>query len=86
MRGNEFKRISNRDSGDSDMQVARGNSDWFAQWICISMVAKLCMARARVKARFTLLSKQAISRGYVVDMDVFQLGLLKRELSVLSET
>ena len=50
------------------------------------MVAKLCMARARVKARFTLLSKQAISRGYVVDMDVFQLGLLKKELLVLIET
>ena len=44
------------------------------------------MARARVKARFTLLSTQAIRRGYVVDMDVFQLGLLKKELSVLSET
>ena len=44
------------------------------------------MARARVKARFTILSKQAISCGYVVDMDVFQLGLLKKELSVLSET
>ena len=50
------------------------------------MVAKLCMARARVKARFTILSKQAISCGYVVDMDVFQLGLLKKELSVLIET
>ena len=37
------------------------------------------MARARVKARFTILSKQAISCGYVVDMDVFQLGLLKKE-------
>lgn len=50
------------------------------------MVAKLCMARARMKTRFTVLSKQAISRGYVVKMDVFQLGLLKKELSVLSET
>lgn len=35
------------------------------------------MARARVKARFTLLYKQAISRGYVVDMDVFQLEFVK---------
>ena len=43
------------------------------------------MARARMKARFTLLSKQANSRGCVVDMEVFQLGLLKNELSVLSE-
>ena len=44
------------------------------------------MARARMKVRFILLSKQAISRVYVVDMDVFQVGLLKKELSVLSET
>ena len=43
------------------------------------------MARARMKATFTLPSEQAISRGYVVDMDVCQLGLLKKELSVLSE-
>ena len=50
------------------------------------MVAKLCIVRAKVKARFTLLSEQAISRGYVVDTDVFQLGLLKKELSVLIET
>ena len=44
------------------------------------------MARARMKASFILLSKQAISRVYVVDMDFFQVGLLKKELSVLSET
>lgn len=35
--------------------------------------------RARIKARLTPLSKQAISRGYVVDcMNVFRLGLLKK--------
>ena len=44
------------------------------------------VARARMKARFTFPSKQANSRGCVVDMEVFQLGLLKNELSVLSET
>ena len=36
-------------------------------------------ARSRMKARLTLLSKQAISRGYVVDKDVFRLGLLKKD-------
>ena len=36
-------------------------------------------ARSRMKAKLTLLSKQAISRGYVVDMDVFRLGLLKKD-------
>ena len=39
-----------------------------------------------MKARFTLPSKQAKSHGCVVDMEVFQLCLLKNELSLLSET
>lgn len=36
-------------------------------------------ARARIKVRLTPLSKQAISRGYVVDMDLFRLGLLRKD-------
>ena len=39
-----------------------------------------------MKARPTVPSKQANSHGCVVDMEVFQLCLLKNELSVLSET
>ena len=39
-----------------------------------------------MKARFTLPSEQASSHECVVDMEVFQLCLFKKELSVLSET
>ena len=39
-----------------------------------------------MKARLTLPAKQANSHGCVVDMEVFELCLLKNELSLLSET
>ena len=50
---------------------------WLVRLVNLYFSGCKIVARARMKARFILLSKQAISRVYVVDMDFFSGGFVK---------
>ena len=50
---------------------------WLVRLVNLYFSGCKIVTRARMKASFILLSKQAISRVYVVDMDFFSGGFVK---------